>query len=152
MYAYYFVQFDFTGNSVFGAVAATSTVCGTAGQTYGCPTYIPTGVANSGNTLAGSGLAAGNGVGSNHVPIGYGIFVNLPDATANMGTNADAEVLVITFNLATARCSVTETTRSDIEYEKSECSGRGSCDRTSGLCACFEGFYGDHCSLQTILV
>lgn len=32
-----------------------------------------------------------------------------------------------------------------------DCSGRGLCDYTSGLCKCFSGFYGTKCESQTIL-
>jgi hypothetical protein len=40
----------------------------------------------------------------------------------------------------------------DAQVENAECSNRGACDRTSGRCACFEGYYGPACSKQTILV
>ncbi|KAG5191524.1 sexually induced protein 3 [Tribonema minus] len=32
-----------------------------------------------------------------------------------------------------------------------DCSGRGICDYTSGLCKCFHGFFGTKCEQQTIL-
>jgi len=32
-----------------------------------------------------------------------------------------------------------------------ECSGRGTCDYTSGVCGCYAGFFGDKCQTQTIL-
>ena len=38
----------------------------------------------------------------------------------------------------------------NVEYR--DCSGRGLCDYSTGLCQCFEGAYGEACNLQSILV
>lgn len=35
--------------------------------------------------------------------------------------------------------------------EKAVCSNRGSCDSSTGLCACNEGFHGQSCELQTVI-
>ena len=37
-----------------------------------------------------------------------------------------------------------------VEYR--DCSGRGICSYTTGLCSCFSGAYGEDCSLQSALV
>lgn len=36
--------------------------------------------------------------------------------------------------------------------EYRDCSGRGLCDYSTGLCQCFKGQYGEDCSLQSALV
>lgn len=32
-----------------------------------------------------------------------------------------------------------------------DCSGRGLCDYSSGICNCFHGYYGTKCEYQTVL-
>jgi hypothetical protein len=32
-----------------------------------------------------------------------------------------------------------------------DCSGRGLCDYTQGVCNCFMGYYGTKCEYQTVL-
>jgi len=48
------------------------------------------------------------------------------------------------------RSVTTEITRGTTE--STECSGRGLCDSSSGLCECFEGYTGEACSTQTVLI
>ncbi len=40
----------------------------------------------------------------------------------------------------------------NLDAENIECSGRGECDRSSGVCACFDGYTGLACGEQTILI
>jgi hypothetical protein len=56
--------------------------------------------------------------------------------------------MVIT-RLNTFPCSVEETRKGT--SEALECSGRGSCDGSTGECACFDGYTNDDCSVQTVL-
>jgi len=43
-------------------------------------------------------------------------------------------------------------TQAFIRHESEQCANRGICDYSTGLCNCFEGFYGNSCEKQTILV
>jgi hypothetical protein len=145
LYAAYSVEYSastaFTGAGAIDCAANTP---------YCAPTWVPTGLLPT--TTAGFPL--GTGVGYNHVPIGYGMYVNLVDRYAGMDEAIVAidSSLTFIFTLTTARCAVAETTRADNYYEDEECSGRGTCDHSVGVCTCFEGHFGDACSLQTILV
>merc|ERR1712159_645845 len=47
-------------------------------------------------------------------------------------------------------CNVAETSKGT--FESYECSNRGACDGKSGLCACYEGYSGESCQTQTVLV
>jgi len=116
--------------------------------TLGKPAYVPVGTYA---TIGGSGalgvLTPATGLGIQRIPLGFGMYLNRgPATTAN-----DLD-LIHTYTIQTIRCAVAETQRADLRYEDLQCSGRGTCDHSTGNCACFEGHYGDHCGLQTILV
>jgi hypothetical protein len=51
---------------------------------------------------------------------------------------------------AKGSCSVSETVKGT--YESDVCSSRGNCDGASGLCTCHEGYSGEACETQTVLV
>lgn len=85
-----------------------------------------------------------DGTGALHLDIGYGLALNIVDR--DMGVAAG------TIEIHIPRCTVTEEVTAHAEREDIECSGRGSCDSSSGVCSCYEGFYGAHCAEQTILV
>merc|ERR1711871_394694 len=57
--------------------------------------------------------------------------------------------IVIT-RVSTFPCSVVETRKGTAE--SLECSGRGTCDGSTGQCECFEGYTSDDCSMQTVLL
>jgi len=56
----------------------------------------------------------------------------------------------VLYKSPTGSCSVAETTKGT--YESFECSNRGACDGKSGLCTCYEGYSGQSCQTQTVLV
>lgn len=65
----------------------------------------------------------------------YEILVKLPHCSVNV-LDADNEFLGVGGGSLNAI---------DSQVENVECSNRGACDRTSGLCSCFEGYYGSAC-------
>jgi len=48
--------------------------------------------------------------------------------------------------------TITETGAAGTDNERVECSARGSCDTTSGLCRCEKGYFGEACESQTVVV
>lgn len=78
------------------------------------------------------------------VYIGYGMYVRFSGRKTSAGR--------YTFGYSTPTCSVVQTRASAANNENAECSNRGDCDDSTGLCACYDGFYGHNCESQTILV
>jgi len=102
---------------------------------------------------------ATTGAGRSKVPIGYGMYLSIPAVYYNAAWNTAAVAnaaggvpftVLITVDIGTASASLV--TSASVDVEDAECSNRGHCDRTTGTCACYEGYYGDHCGKQTILV
>lgn len=70
------------------------------------------------------------------------------DSMPTASATSTAKTLLYTSPVGS--CSVAETTKGT--YESYECSNRGACDGKSGLCTCYEGYSGQSCQTQTVLV
>lgn len=94
-----------------------------------------------------------------------GVYLNFP--SVNMVTTNNAgrwyEILiklphaVVTPISSANQIKEIDTTKGyvkpvDINVENVECSSRGSCDRSTGTCACYSGYYGNACHLQSAIV
>lgn len=73
----------------------------------------------------------------------YEILVKLPNCAVTPVTQP---------NQVKAFGASTYVTPVDLNVENIECSGRGTCDNTAGLCKCYTGYYGVACQSQTVLV
>jgi hypothetical protein len=65
-------------------------------------------------------------------------------------TDGDLYGNIVITRVSTFPCSVVETRKGTAE--SLECSGRGTCDGSTGQCECFEGYTSDDCSMQTVLL
>ncbi len=102
--------------------------------------------------------------GSGPVGVKIDLSVIMPDtryflsSTAIAGGWVDGRTSMYFNWFTTAECaSVSDITTgaqsfNNLDVENIECSGRGECDRSSGVCACFDGYTGLTCGEQTILI
>jgi len=67
-----------------------------------------------------------------------------------IATDDGSAVDIVVKKIQASPCVVEETTKGSTELL--ECSGRGLCDESVGECACFEGYTGEACSQQTVLI
>lgn len=83
-----------------------------------------------------------------------GTYLNFE--SPNMVGDGEIRAFEIAIKLPTCSVEVEEGAAGELALgsyvELLECSGRGSCDYTSGECKCFEGYYGRACSVRTTLV
>jgi hypothetical protein len=80
--------------------------------------------------------------------VSFGRHVITLDSMPSLSSFATQKSLQYTSPVGS--CSVSETTKGT--YESYECSNRGACDGKSGLCTCYEGYSGQSCQTQTVLV
>jgi hypothetical protein len=103
---------------------------------------------SAGNATIGFATAVANVDGSN-CPTRY-IARHVITLDSMPTASAAATQKNLLYTSPVGRCSVTETTKGT--YESFECSNRGACDGKSGLCSCYEGYSGESCQTQTVLV
>jgi len=98
--------------------------------------------------IGATGAAAGSVTHTSNCIFSVGRHVitldSMPTASATTVTKS------LEYTSPVGRCSVAETTKGT--YESFECSNRGACDGKSGLCTCYEGYSGQSCQTQTVLV
>ena len=83
------------------------------------------------------------------IPEAPGMILQFP--TANM-VASDGYFTFYEILVKLPSCSVAVVADVDARVENVECSNRGQCNRDTGLCQCFSGFYGVACSRQTTMV
>jgi len=71
----------------------------------------------------------------------------LPDGTGTKAYEIEVDYPIMSFG-SIIKFEPAET--GSYEYV-SQCSNRGTCDTSSGLCQCFKGYTGDDCSIQSAL-
>lgn len=67
------------------------------------------------------------------------------------GVTFDADFTTDVFTTVPS-IEITEIQQPSAHFENYECSGRGTCNRDTGMCACYEGYFGDNCGKQSVLV
>ena len=79
-------------------------------------------------------------------------LIKLVGESAVANSVAYVEAVETASGYATATAGATNTFPLHGNNEELPCSGRGACNKLSGLCECFAGYYGAACDYQNVLV
>jgi len=96
------------------------------------------------------GVAALAGVAAPHADVQFRLARHVITLDSMPTASAATTKKTLHYTSPVGSCSVAETTKGT--YESYECSNRGACDGKSGLCTCYEGYSGQSCQTQTVLV
>lgn len=78
-------------------------------------------------------------------------FVGLPGAQTPLSITATSGAGSLDVNPDSSTGAAAVVRIAVGNYEAIECSSRGQCDRTAGVCNCFTGYYGASCEFQNAL-
>lgn len=133
--------FDTNGDMISGVKVRVIVLAGATSFTYEITKVDATGTDEASDGVVTLPLPSQT---SKKMDIGYGLQLSFNSANYGAGTALWAVHI--------PACSVAYTTYADPSSENAECSNRGLCDRSSGLCSCFDGFAGAGCEDQVIVI
>merc|ERR1711968_426188 len=161
-------EFTFTGGEGHSALARASTLV--VSDKSSCPAKAGTDYAFPFNRVV-TGFKTGSEHGGaaavvKHAILGDGSITDFSNLATSACTYSLQRYVITLDSMPTASahtvtktllykspvgsCNVAETTKGT--FESYECSNRGACDGKSGLCTCYEGYSGESCQTQTVLV
>jgi len=140
-----------SGTTCAAHIAAANNAVGD----FGLPFYRPLATAVHGGTVFKGTIGATAGAENDDCGFSlrrYVITLDSMPTASNAGVGAISTIVekTLLYKSPVGSCNVAETTKGT--FESYECSNRGACDGKSGLCACYEGYSGESCQTQTVLV
>merc|ERR1711968_183754 len=145
-------KFTFTDGKGHSALARASTIV--VSDASSCPAKASTDYAFPFNRVV-TGFDTGKEHGGaaavvTHTILGDGTITDFSTLDTMPTASAHTATKTLLYKSPVGSCNVAETTKGT--FESYECSNRGACDGKSGLCACYEGYSGESCQTQTVLV